>query len=168
VTGDESGGGAARPVAVVDVDGVVADVRHRLHFIEVAPKDWEGFFSASSQDTALPEGIALVLALRHEHDIVWITGRPERTREETERWLAKHGLPVDHLHMRRDDDRRPARQAKREIVRDLATRHRIALIVDDDPAVVRELSDAGYRVRLADWVPHSSTLRAAQQREGRT
>jgi hypothetical protein len=161
-------GDPTRPVAVVDIDGVVADVRHRLHLLEQEPKDWDGFFGACGDDPALPQGIALVLALRHEHDIVWLTGRPERIRETTETWLRRHGLPSGPIFMRGDADRRPARQTKREIVREISQQRRIAMIVDDDPAVVRELQDHGYPVKLADWIPHSATLRQAQQRDGRT
>jgi hypothetical protein len=157
-----------RPVAVVDIDGVVADVRHRLHLLECDPKDWDGFFAGATTDPPLAEGVALVLALRHDHDVVWLTGRPEATRTDTERWLAKHGLPTSPLIMRADDDRRPARHGKRDVVRDLSTRRRIAIIIDDDPSVVRHLAEDGFRVRLAEWLPHSSTLRSAQERLGRT
>jgi hypothetical protein len=149
---------ASRPVAVVDIDGVVADVRHRLHLIEAPTKDWEGFFAAATKDPPLPEGLALVLALKHDHDVVWLTGRPEHTRADTVTWLAQHG----------DDDRRPARHGKRDVVRELSTRRRIAIIIDDDPSVVRHLAEAGFQVRLAEWLPHSSTLRSAQERLGRT
>ena len=37
-----------RPLAVVDIDGVVADVRHRLHYIEGKPRQWDRFFSAAT------------------------------------------------------------------------------------------------------------------------
>jgi len=161
-------GDPARPVAVIDIDGVVADVRHRLALIEGTPPRWEDFFLAAEADPPLPEGVALVLALRHDHDVVWLTGRPERTRPLTEQWLTRIGLPSAPLLMRRDSDRRPARHAKVDALRDLSTRRRIALVVDDDPAVVRELRNEGYTVKLAEWLPHSSTLRRAQQREGRT
>jgi hypothetical protein len=153
---------------VIDIDGVVADVRHRLHFLEDGPKDWPGFFAAAVDDPPLPEGVALVLALLHDHDVVWLTGRPESTRGDTEAWLSRHGLPTEPLLMRRNGDYRPARHSKKETVRDLATQRRIALIVDDDPAVVRDLTAAGFQVRLAEWLPHSSTLRGAQERDGRT
>ena len=37
-------------VAVVDIDGVVADVRHRLHHVADRPKDWRSFFAAAADD----------------------------------------------------------------------------------------------------------------------
>jgi hypothetical protein len=41
-------------------------------------------------------------------------------------------------------------------------------VIDDDPDVVATLTEDGFPVRLADWLPHSSTLRTAQETEGRT
>ena len=45
--------GPSRPLAVFDVDGVLADVRHRLRFVERSPKDWDAFFSAAVDDPPL-------------------------------------------------------------------------------------------------------------------
>ena len=157
-----------RPVAVIDLDGVVCDARNRQHLVTPPRKQWDAFFDAAAEDPPLPEGVALALALRHDHDLVWLTGRPERVRAITEEWLSRHGLPAEPLLMRGDADRRPARTLKREALRELGTERRIALVVDDDPAVVRELQGEGLPVRQATWVPHSSTMRAAQQRQGRT
>jgi phosphoglycolate phosphatase-like HAD superfamily hydrolase len=157
-----------RRLAVVDIDGVVADVRHRLHLVEQRPKQWEEFFALAAQDPPLAEGVALVRELAAEHDVVWLTGRPARTRRLTERWLAEQGLPAGVLVMRPDRDYRPARFTKREELRRLRRRRQIAVVVDDDPEVTATLAEDGFPVRLADWLPHSSTLRAAQEREGRT
>ena len=47
-------------VAVFDIDGVVADVRHRLHLIEGRRRDWVRFHESAVYDPALVEGITLV------------------------------------------------------------------------------------------------------------
>lgn len=160
--------GQGRPLAVVDIDGVVADVRHRLHLVADRPKRWEAFFAAAADDPPLPAGVELVHELAVDHDVLWLTGRPERTRLATEAWLAAQGLPADPLLMRRDRDFRPARYAKRDELRRLRRSRQVGVVVDDDPEVVAALRADGFPVRLADWLPHSSTLRAAQEREGRT
>ena len=49
-----------RPLAIIDLDGVVADARHRLHHLETRPKDWDAFFAAAVDDDAHPEGVAIV------------------------------------------------------------------------------------------------------------
>jgi phosphatidate phosphatase APP1 len=157
-----------RPLAVIDIDGVVADVRHRLHLIESRPKRWEEFFARATDDPPLPSGLDLVRELLAGHDVQWLTGRPERNRALTERWLAAHGLPSGPLLMRPDRDFRPSRLTKREELRRLRRDRRIAIVVDDDPDVIATLAEDGFPVRLADWLPHSSTLRAAQEKEGRT
>ncbi|HSV65856.1 MAG TPA: hypothetical protein VLJ59_08130 [Mycobacteriales bacterium] len=157
-----------RTVAVFDIDGVVADVRHRLHFLDRKPKDWDGFFAAAGLDPPLLEGIALVRAALADHEVLWLTGRPERLRPVTTRWLASHDLPAESLRMRRDRDYRPARLAKRDELRTLAASRDIAMMVDDDPEVIAMLTAEGFPAQLADWVPHSSTLSAAQERDGRT
>ena len=158
----------SRPLAVIDIDGVVADVRHRLHLIQDRPKRWDAFFAAAAEDPPLPAGVDLVRELAADHDVVWLTGRPERTRAVTAAWLADHGLPAEPLLMRKDRDFRPARLAKRDELHRLRRRREIAVVVDDDPAVVDLLAAEGFPVRLADWLPHSRTLDKAQEREGRT
>src|SRR5512135_3195271 len=157
-----------RPLAVVDVDGVVADVRHRLHHLRRRPRDWDAFFAAATDDPPLGPGLHLVATLLADHDVVWLTGRPERLREVTQGWLADRGLPAGPLLMRRDGDRRPARIVKLSRLRRLARTRRVGVVVDDNPEVVAALRADGWPVVLADWVAYDAALRGAQEREGRT
>jgi hypothetical protein len=149
------------------VDGVVADVRHRLRHLGKRPKDWVAFFAAAGRDPALRPGVDLVHEHAGDHEIVWLTGRPERLRPVTERWFEEHDLPAGRLLMRPDHDRRPAKDYKASRVRRLAAEGTVAVIVDDDPDVVRRLRRDGFPVRLADWVPHEKSLRQAQEHDGR-
>ncbi|HKC27185.1 MAG TPA: hypothetical protein VKB75_04160 [Jatrophihabitans sp.] len=153
-------------LAVFDVDGVVADVRHRLHHLE-GRKSWPAFFAAAQQDTLLAEGAALAAELAGEHEIVWLTGRPEWLRDVTAEWLAEQGLPAGELYLRPHGDYRPAPRFKLDVLRQLAPRG-IAAVVDDDDEVVRAARGAGFPAVLADWVPRAPELRRAQDRDGRT
>ncbi len=155
-----------RPLAVFDIDGVLSDVSHRLHHLR--EWRWDEFFAAADRDPLLDEGAARLRAALVDHDVVYLTGRPERNRRLTERWLARHGLPTGPLHMRDDDDHRPARVVKRQVIRRLARTRTVAAVLDDDPAVVELLAADGWPVELATWLPHSSTLQDAQERKGRT
>jgi phosphoglycolate phosphatase-like HAD superfamily hydrolase len=147
-------GGPARPtLAVFDIDGVLADVRHRLHHVATRPKDWDAFFGAAPLDPPLAEGLsAVATAARAGHAVAYLTGRPERCREATLRWLAAQGLPAGALHMRDDADRRPARLTKVATLRRLARRATIVAFVDDDAAVVEAVRGAGFPVLHADWM----------------
>ena len=114
----------AMALAVFDIDGVLADVRHRLHHLQSRPQRWEAFFLAADRDPLLEEGAARLRAAQAEHDVMYLTGRPERNRGLTRSWLARHGLPTGPLHMRPDDDHRPARWVKRNTLRRLARTRR--------------------------------------------
>ncbi len=179
-------------IAVFDIDGVVADVRHRLHYLQQRPKDWDSFFRAARHDEVLAEGEALVHEWGATHDIVWLTGRPAWLRPITREWLTRAGLPADELHMRGNSDRRPARAYKVAVLRSLSARTVVSFI-DDDTEVVDAALAAGMPAVLATWLPRTEalggetlggqtlsgqtlgaqtlgaqTLRDAQEREGRT
>jgi hypothetical protein len=157
-----------RPLAVIDIDGVLADVRHRLHHLQQRPKDWDAFFAAAADDPPLAEGLAVVRKLESEHDVVYLTGRPERLRAVTERWLASHALPRGELLMRKHSDRRPARMTKPRLLEQLARRRPVAVVVDDDAAVCAAYEAAGFTVLRADWMADEPTLFDAQEDAGRT
>ena len=155
--------------AVIDLDGVVSDARHRLGFLDRKPKDWDGFFAAAPDDAVLPEGRAVVEQLvQRGHEIVWLTGRPERCRRDTLDWIDRNELPAGRLFMRGNHDRRPARQTKLEVLRRLEASRPIAVMVDDDDLVVRTLRAAGFTVLHATWMSAQPTLFDAQENEGRT
>ena len=157
-----------RPLAVFDIDGVLADVRHRLHFVEGRPKDWDGFFAAAVDDPPLPQGVALAKESAKDCDVVYVTGRPERCRADTLAWFARHGLPEGELSMRAGTDRRPARLTKPPLLRTLARGRTVAVVVDDDERVCDAYEAAGYRVLRARWATEEPVLERAQEEEGRT
>ena len=100
---------------VFDLDGTLADTSHRVHFLEQKPKDWDAFHSACWDDGRITPTLGLFYRLRlsmdkryGEHLAIW-TGRPERCREVTIRWLERacvmgpFGIEVE-IRMRPDDD----------------------------------------------------------------
>lgn len=136
----------ARPLAVFDLDGTLADVRHRLPLLARRPRDWDGFFAAAPDDPPLATGVALARESARDCDVVYVTGRPERCRADTVAWLARHGLPEGELSMRRDGDSGPARLTKVQLLRRLALGRVVAVVVDDDEQVCRAYEREGWRV----------------------
>lgn len=156
------------PLAVIDIDGVLADVGHRLHFLDRRPKDWKGFFAAARYDPPHPEGLTLAAELATGHEVVLLTGRPEGCRGDTEAWLAEHGIHYELLVMRPSGNRRPAAEVKVGLLARLAAGRTVGAVVDDDQDVVAAVRAAGYPVRLARWGRPSEPLHEAQEVEGRT
>lgn len=158
----------SRPLAVFDLDNTLADTAHRQRFLERRPRDWAAFFAAAPADPPLAQGVALALESTRECEVVYLTGRPERCREDTVAWLAAQGLPEGRVWMRRDDDRRPARRTKLEILRRISRSREVRILVDDDELVCDEAERAGFKVVRARWASASAELKDAQEREGRT
>ena len=143
-------------------------MRHRLHFIENGRRDWGAFHSAAGTDPVLAEGRELAELLSAEHDIVWLSGRPEWLRPLTEAWLDEHGLPAGPVVLRGNYDHRPAATFKLGVVRALAEHDVVAAVVDDDDLVIDALTGAGFpggAGRLA--APHPRRRAASGTRCGR-
>lgn len=161
-----------RMIAAVDIDGVLADVRHRLRHVRGRSKDWRAFFAAAPSDPPLQQGLDTVRALAEGYEIVYLSGRPEQCREDTLNWFARHDLPPGRLILRRTGDRRPARLVKVEALDRLSTQGQVGLLVDDDPLVLDAARAAGYDVLPADWMPAdddaAEALLHAQEVEGET
>lgn len=131
---------------VFDLDGTLADIRPRRQILHQDPKNWEGFFAGMASDSPNHSIVELFqsLAATGRYIMVVVTGRPERYREVSARWLEMHGLEVESMLMRRDGDRREDHIVKLEILHAIRTSGlEIAFAVDDRESVVRMWRDNG-------------------------
>ena len=156
-------------VAVVDIDGVVADVRHRLHHVTGRPKDWRAFFAAAADDGLLAEGEHTVRGARRG-----LRRRlPLRPAGAAARGSPRTGspattCPTGELLLRPYGDYRPSSVYKVEALRRLAATRTVVVLVDDDPRVLDAARTAGFDVLPATWMGEHTALREAQERDGRT
>lgn len=147
-----------RPVAVLDIDGTVADVTWRLPLLGDQPakasrQAWAAFFDAAHADRPIPAGVALARNLAVDHDILWLTARTDRIRQLTASWLHQHGIPDGELVMRPNDDLRPSPVWKLEQLDRIAETRSIAVVVDDDHRVLDLASEQGFPIQLAPAAP---------------
>jgi beta-phosphoglucomutase-like phosphatase (HAD superfamily) len=136
-----------------DLDGTLADDRARAHFVEVEEgrkRDWKSYFDAIEEDPPIAASIAVLHALHQDGiKIIFLTGRPEYTRQKTERWLRANGLEEhDVLLMRPNGERRPAGEFKVDVVRELASEYEIICAFEDRIDVADHLRQAGIPVFL--------------------
>lgn len=141
----------------IDIDGVLANIDHRLKYIQGDHKDYDKFYGAEmAKDEPITQMIEWVTELtRTSATVAFITGRPERTREVTKLWLKEHCLdlivksfhgnpsaPSVNIHMREDGDHRESSIVKSELVRNAYKFHlenwvycpdTSVMILDDDP-----------------------------------
>lgn len=137
-----------RPIVICDIDGTLADLRHRLHYVQQTPKDWDSFFARCDEDRVYHDVLDQVEELSKTHDIVFVSGRrgDAQTASATFEWLRQTGVQFVGLLMRRADDRRPDDQVKEELLR-LLPRERVALVIDDRPRVIRMWQRNGLNVQ---------------------
>ncbi len=124
---------------IVDIDGTIADCRHRRHFVTDGNHDWKSFFESMTEDAPIEPIIDMVQKLFFEGDnrIILVTGRPENYRFHTEEWLDKNEFQRHKIYMRKEGDYRPDYIIKEEILAEIrADGHNPTLVIDDRQDVV--------------------------------
>lgn len=139
-----------RPAYIVDVDGTVANLDHRLHFLNQQPKNWKMFSSAEqlAKDNPIVPVIEVVNALWPFNDIVIVTAREgtQNAQNATINWLNQHDIPFNQIFFRKERDYRPDEIIKSEIYDEIEHHWEIKAVFDDRPAVVEMLRNRGYFV----------------------
>ena len=128
------------PIYIFDLDGTLADISHRLHFIDKKKKDWTGFYRACSEDEPILEIRDLANTIGESNITrIWIvSGRSSEVRKETWHWLCDNSVLFDRLFMRYEKDHRPDFEIKEEWLRGLhqEVRDNIACVFEDRQSVV--------------------------------
>ena len=124
---------------IIDLDGTLCNVSHRVHFVKESPPNWQAFFDACVDDTPNDAVVALYhMATPVNHQILFVSGRPDTHRTQTEDWLWRHELGnYAALLMRPAGDYRPDAIVKRELYdAHIAGRYDVLFCVDDRDQVV--------------------------------
>lgn len=119
-------------VIICDIDWTVANIEHRLHYLEWE-KDHKWFYSELSKDKPIKEVIELVNKLSRDYRIVFTSWRPNTYFNETKQRLTDNYLWFEDamLLMRNSWDRRPDYQVKQDIYNRALCKQNIFLAIDD-------------------------------------
>lgn len=140
-------------LAFIDLDGVIADDRHRVQY--ALDRQWYEYFDLMGDDKVWPQGQRLYEDCHLAgFDVAYLTGRREDTRRKTERWLKAHGF--DHtlpLIMRKQEDRRRLAEVKKSVVAEAMHIYEDGVwMYDDDPEVIEQVRTIpGARARHCTW-----------------
>ncbi len=134
-------------LVVFDIDGTIANIEHRLGYVRSKPKNWAAFDAGIPNDAVnLPVAAAFNALYNAGHDIIFASGRNERTRQATEDWLRSNGLVgYEKLYMRKADDFRSDDIVKQETLDEIIADYgkKPDMVFDDRPRVVRMWREAG-------------------------
>ncbi len=143
--------------AIFDMDGTLADATDRQHHLQKEPQDWEAFFGDLHMDPPIENIVTLynTIAATDTYKVAVFTGRPERYKQMTQEWMARHGLAPCPIYCRPDNDNRHDLDVKREIYLNFVAQGReVAFIVEDRNSVVamwREMGITCLHCRDADF-----------------
>jgi hypothetical protein len=113
-------------------------VSHRLHYIAKKPKNWDAFFATSADDAAIAHIRDLARHLSKVAAVVFVTGRSDVIRPDTEDWLEREIGVRGPLYMRKMRDRRPDYIVKAELLEQVLTDgYRSLMAFDDRDQVVK-------------------------------
>lgn len=142
----------------IDIDGVLADCTHRLHFLK--EKNYDEFYLDDNvlKDSLIKTGDELFwkfAELPTMFSPIFLSSRNEKTRTATKAWLLEHMGLTDswtdssRLLLRPEGDYRPSNEVKPEQVRKLLDAQLDPLkkvdrfiFIDDDPKNVRAMEQA--------------------------
>jgi hypothetical protein len=136
-------------IYIFDIDGTLADISHRLHFIQKEPKDWHGFFADCQGDSVIREVAQVAEALRGAgFMIVLITGRSDEIRLKTSAWLRDQQISWNVMYMRKEGDHREDSVVKAELLDEVMEKHHgpILGVFEDRKQVVAMYRSKGLRV----------------------
>ena len=143
---------------IFDIDGTLADATHRLHHIlGKEKKDWDAWDAETDKDAPIVPIIGILQALwNHGHEIMLLTGRNERVRKPTEKWLEDHNVHYHHLIMRPHGDHRDDTIVKLEQLEKFLEPYGdekdqvVQTIFEDRRRLVVAFREAGYHVCQVD------------------
>ena len=130
-----------KTTVIFDLDGTLALVDKRR---EIAKKpngkiNFDIFYDPQYIELDEPNSFVIELAKMYKRDgyeIVIVSGRSDRTKEATERWLEKYGILYDQMIMRKRKNFTPDNELKERWLEKYLDRDDIRVVVDDRQRVV--------------------------------
>lgn len=136
-------------IVICDIDGTIANIKHRLKYAKGPEKNWDKFFSLLGEDTVIEDTRKMLVRFYNQgYTIIFVSARPEEYKEQTLAWLDKNFLSFAWtLIMRRTGDKRDDTQVKQQIL-DTYFPYKgvIHCVIDDRPSVIRMWRSNGLEV----------------------
>ena len=141
-------------IVVVDLDGTLCDSAHREHLARA--KEWDQFHSLLGEDEPHLDVLNMIHLLSTGQTVIALTGRNERHRQATLKWISEHNVPLDDLLMRPDDNYESDHELKPRLLDEWLDENGFAhsdvwFILEDRDKVVEAWRNLGHNC----WQPRS-------------
>lgn len=135
-----------KDLIIFDLDGTLALIEHRRHYVTHPNADWRSFFAACVDDEP---NLPVVETLKAMYDCgfdIWVwSGRSDEVHAQTVIWLHQHGIQYHGLRMRPAGDHQPDEKLKASWLDSLPKRDRgrILAVFEDRDRMVKLWRDRG-------------------------
>lgn len=126
-----------KDTVLCDLDGTLADLTARLHYVQNRPANWDAFFKECVNDKPNVWCVELLKAMKAQgYKVVVVSARSQVVEKESREWLDKVGLPdVELVLVRPPRDSTPDQILKKQWVESYG-KERVLFVVDDRQKVV--------------------------------
>lgn len=136
---------------IIDIDGTLADIEHRRKDL-LNDNDWEAFNSKISLDGINIWCRELIDSFKNRYSIILVTGRMEKFRDVTLKWLTDNKISYSTIIFRKNDDFRDDTIIKEEIYKqNIEPYFKPLFVVDDRFKVVKMWRDLGLVCLQCDY-----------------
>ena len=133
-------------LVIFDMDGTLVDVTKIRHFVEGKKKNFDIFHNESINCPPIEKVLILNKNLKKIADIyiVIFTGREEKYRDLSEKWLTINNVYYDRLLMRQNNDFRSNVVIKKELYETFSSKFSPYLAIDDTPDLRKLWIEVGF------------------------
>ncbi len=127
-----------KDVVIIDLDGTLYNIDHRLEFVTNGKRDWAQFESQEeiAKDQVYDAVKKVITSLYNKYSIILLSGRKNKNCKQTVANLERDGIKYDALLMRQTWDSKPDYQVKQGFVDLIKKNHNILFAFDDRKQVI--------------------------------
>ena len=124
-------------VYLCDLDGTLCNVSHRRQYVATKPKNWDAWNAGLVNDKPNLAVLGIITSLTYYYPLIFVSGRSDDYRKQTEEWLEKYDISYNDLYMRKYKDHRDDAIVKGEIADEIEKEYNILGVFDDRQKVIK-------------------------------
>ena len=123
-------------VYLCDLDGTLCNVSHRRQYVATKPRNWDAWNAGLVNDKPNLAVLGIITSLTYYYPLIFVSGRSDDYRKQTEEWLEKYDISYNALYMRKYKDHRDDAIVKGEIADEIEKEYNILGVFDDRKKVI--------------------------------
>lgn len=138
---------------IVDLDGTLCNVDHRLNYVEKTPKEWKKFHENLVHDNLNHWCYEIIKGQQQlGYKVILLTGRDDTYREETQKWLLENDIKYDLLLMRDATSWKEDSDVKKEFYqKEIQPFYQVLFVIEDRLSVVKMWREIGVTCLQCAW-----------------